>query len=78
MHVVDRRGRVHSAGDAVIFLLALNPRTRPKAWLARAVPSLRRQVHARYERTAARRSELSDRVPDAEVTVVEPGWVRPR
>ena len=78
MHVVDRRGRVKSAGDAVIALLALSPRTRPQAWLARAVPSLRRKVRERYDRTAARRAELSERVPDAEVTVVEPGWVRLR
>jgi hypothetical protein len=76
MHVVTRRGRVQSAGDAVIALMALSPKTRPQAWLVRAVPSLRRKVAAQYERTASRRSELSDRVPDAEVTVVEPRWVR--
>lgn len=75
MHVVDRRGRVRSAGDAVIFLMALHPRTRPKAWLVRTLPWVRRKVRAQYERTAARRSELSERVPDAEVTVVEPRWV---
>ena len=76
MHVVDRRGRVASAGDAVIALMAVAPRTRPRAWLVRAVPALRRKVAAQYERTAARRSELSERVPDAAVTVVEPRWVR--
>lgn len=75
MHVVDERGRVRSAGDALIFLMALNPRTRRKAWLVRALPWMRRKVRAQYDRTAARRSELSDRVPDAEVTVVEPRWV---
>jgi hypothetical protein len=76
MHVVDTRGRVHSAGDAVIALMAVNPKTRPRAWLVRAVPSLRRKVAAQYEKTASRRGELSDRVPDKEVTVVAPRWVR--
>jgi hypothetical protein len=76
MHVVSRRGRVRSAGDAVIALMAVSPRTRPRAWLVRAVPSLRRKVAAQYEKTAARRGELSERVPDAPVTVVEPRWVR--
>ena len=76
MHVVSARGRVRSAGDAMIALLALDPRQRPKAWLTRAVPSLRRKAAEQYERLAARRSELSEKVPDAPVTVVEPGWSR--
>lgn len=76
MHVVSRRGRVRSAGDAVIALMALSPKTRRQAWLVRAVPSMRRKVAAQYERTASRRGELSDRVPDAPVTIVEPRWVR--
>ena len=76
MHVVDTRGRVKSAGDAVIALMALSPGTRRKAWLVRAVPSLRAKVRAQYQRTADRRGELSEKVPDAPVTVVEPRWVR--
>jgi predicted DCC family thiol-disulfide oxidoreductase YuxK len=75
MHVVDTRGRVKSAGDAVIALMALSPKTRRKAWLVRALPPLRKKVRAQYQRTADRRSELSERVPDAAVTVVEPRWV---
>lgn len=76
MHVVDARGRVKSGGDAMIALMALNPKTRRKAWLAMALPPLRRKARVQYEQLAARRSELSAKVPDAEVTVVEPGWVR--
>lgn len=76
MHVVSRRGRVRSAGDAVIALMAVNPRTRPRAWLVRVVPSMRRRVAEQYQRTADRRGELSEKVPDAPVTVVEPRWVR--
>ena len=76
MHVVTTRGRVRSGGDAMLILMAMNPETRWKAWLARALPPLRAKARAQYERTAARRSELSAKVPDAEVTVIEPRWVR--
>jgi len=76
MHVVSRRGRVASAGDAVIALMAASPATRKQAWLTRAIPSRRRKVAADYQRTADRRGELSEKVPDAAVTVVEPRWVR--
>jgi hypothetical protein len=60
----------------MIALSAVFPKTRWKAWLTYAVPSLRRKAGAQYERLAARRSELSDRVPDAPVTVVAPRWTR--
>lgn len=76
MHIVTTRGRVLSGGDALIYLMRLDPKTRRKAWVARAVPSARRKVRAHYQRTADRRGELSERVPDAPVTVIEPGWVR--
>jgi hypothetical protein len=76
MHLVSRRGRVRSAGDAMIGLMAAFPRTRPKAWLVRAVPSLRRKARAQYVRLAERRGELSEKVPDAPVTLVEPRWTR--
>ena len=76
MHLVSRRGRVRSAGDAMIGLMAVHPRTRPKAWLVGAVPRLRRKARDQYDRIAARRAALSERVPDAPVTVVEPRWTR--
>lgn len=76
MHVVSTRGRVRSAGDAVIALMAVNPKTRRRAWLVRAVPSMRRKVSEQYQRTADRRGELSEKVPDAPVTIVEPRWTR--
>ena len=75
MHVVEKDGTVHSAGEAVIRLLAVFPRTRWKSWAARLLPPLRRKVSRDYERLADRRSELSERVPDAEPTVVPPRWV---
>ena len=76
MHVVDVRGRVHSAGDAVIQLFSVHPRTRWRAWLARLWPPLRRKIEREYQRLAARRGELSDRVADVEPTVVPPRWTR--
>ena len=76
MHVVRRDGSVASAGEAVIELLAVFPRTRWKAWAARLLPPVRRKVHAEYRRLAERRGELSDRVPDAEPVVVRPRWMR--
>ena len=76
MHVVERDGTVHSAGDAVVRLFAAFPRTRWKAWAARLLPPLRRKIAREYQRLADRRGELSERVPDAEPTVVPPRWVR--
>lgn len=75
MHVVDVWGRVHSAGDAVVQLLALNPETRWRARLARWLPPVRRKVEREYQRLAARRDELSGKVPDVAPTVVAPRWV---
>ena len=72
MHVVSRRGRVRSGGDAMIAMDLLFPETRKQARLARVLPSRRREVRATYEAIAARRSELSERVPDIEAIVVEP------
>ena len=76
MHVVDTRGRVHSAGAAVVVLLSLNPRTRRQAWLARLVPSVRRKIDREYRKLADRRSELSAKVDDAEPTTVRPRWTK--
>ena len=75
MHVVDKDGTVFSAGEAVIRLLAIFPRTRWKSWVARLLPPVRRKLAAEYQRLADRRSELSDRVADVEPTVVRPRWV---
>ena len=76
MHIVDEHGRVFSAGEAVIRLLAVFPRTRWKAWIARLLPPVRRKVAAEYQRLADRRGELAERVPDSLPTVVPPRWVR--
>ena len=76
MHVVATDGRVASAGDAVIALLALSPKTRWRAWVARLWPPVRRKIDADYRRLADRRGELSERVPDVAPTVVRPEWVR--
>jgi len=76
MHVVSRDGSVVSAGDAVIRLMAVFPATRPAAWWARLWPPQRRKIAAQYRKTADARSALSDKVPDAEPTVVPPGWVK--
>jgi hypothetical protein len=56
--------------------MAIDPKTRRQAWLTRLIPSRRRKAAADYQQLAARRGELSERVPDAEVIVVEPRWVR--
>ena len=72
MHIVLPDGRVRSAGAAVIELMALNPRTRRAATWARLWPPRRRKIEHDYQRLAARRSELSDRVPDVPPTIVEP------
>lgn len=76
MHVVDTRGRVHSAGAAVIVLLSLNRKTRLQAWMARLLPPVRRKIAREYQKLADRRDELSQKVPDAEPTTVRPRWTR--
>lgn len=76
MHVVRRDGTVTSAGDAVIELMRVFPRSRPVAFFARLLPPVRRRIARRYEATAARRGQLSERVPDTEVTVVRPRWIK--
>jgi predicted DCC family thiol-disulfide oxidoreductase YuxK len=77
MHVVNRRGKVFSNGDAVIAMMAAFPLTRPKAWFLRAIPPLRRKVDAGYRKLAARRGELSAKVPDAEPVVIAPRVLEP-
>jgi hypothetical protein len=79
MHIVDVRGRVHSAGDAVIVLLSLNKsrKVRLQAWVARRFPPARRKIAREYQKLADRRAELSDRVPDVEAISVPPRWYRP-
>jgi predicted DCC family thiol-disulfide oxidoreductase YuxK len=76
MHVVDEHGRVFSAGDAVIKLMWVFPKTRWRARVARWVPPVRRKVAREYQRLADRRGELSAKVPDAEPTTVRPRWVK--
>jgi predicted DCC family thiol-disulfide oxidoreductase YuxK len=78
MHVVDERGRVFSAGDAVIKLMSLNKKTRWRALVARLLPPVRRKVAREYRRLADRRGELSEKVADVPPTVVPPRWFRPR
>lgn len=77
MHIVDRDGSISSAGDAVIRLMAVFPTTRPMSWLARILPPVRARIARRYEELAARRGELSEKVPDTDPTIVRPAWVRP-
>jgi predicted DCC family thiol-disulfide oxidoreductase YuxK len=78
MHIVDERGRVFSAGDAVIKLLSLSSdrKVRLQALVARLVPPAHRKVEREYQRLAARRGELSERVDDVEPTTVRPRWTR--
>jgi len=78
MHVVDTRGREHSAGAAVIVLLSLNKKTRWKTRLARLLPPVRRRIERDYQHLAARRDELSAKVPDVEPTTVRPRFARMR
>jgi len=79
MHVVDVHGRVHSAGRAVMVLLALTGtrKQRLQMLLARLLPPLRNKIEAEYQRLAARRGELSDRVDDVAPTHRPPHWYRP-
>ena len=76
MHIVDVRGKVHSAGDAVVVLLSLNRRTRWKAVAAKLLPPVRRKVDREYRRLADRRGELSGRVDDVPPTHRPPRWTR--
>jgi predicted DCC family thiol-disulfide oxidoreductase YuxK len=76
MHIVRTDGKVVSGGDAVIDLMALTPGQRGQAWLARLVPPIRKKVDREYRKLAARRGELSEKVEDADRTVVPPKWVR--
>lgn len=76
MHIVDPDGAITSAGDAVVRLLAVFPRSRPVSWAARLLPPLRARIARQYEDLAARRGELAHTVPDAEPTVVRPAWVK--
>ena len=75
MHVVDEHGRVFSAGDAVIKMMWVFPKTRWRARIARWLPPVRRKVGREYEKLADRRGELSEKVDDAEPTTVRPKWV---
>lgn len=76
MHVVRTDGRVASAGDAVIELMLATggAAVRRRARLAKVWPPLRRKIDRDYRRLAERRGELSGRVDDAPVTIVEPRW----
>lgn len=76
MHIVDARGRVHSAGAAVIVLLSLNKKTRWMARMARLLPPVRRKIEREYRELADRRDELSAKVPDVDPTTVRPRFVR--
>ena len=75
MHVVGVDGRVASAGDAMIAMMAVFPATRREARIARLWPPRRRKIAADYRRLADRRGELSEKVPDVPPTVVPPAWV---
>jgi hypothetical protein len=75
MHIVDERGRVHSAGDALIVLMARNPATRRDARLARLLPWRRRKIARQYRELADRRGELSEKVDDVDPISVPPRWV---
>jgi hypothetical protein len=78
MHIVDERGRVHSAGRAVMLLLSLTgtPAQRRQMGLARWLPPLRNKIEREYQRLAARRGELSERVDDVPPVHRPPKWVR--
>lgn len=76
MHIVDERGRVHSGGDALVILMAMQPATRRRARLAKVWPPLRRRIRAEYVALAAKRDVLSGRVEDVAPTHVPPRWTR--
>ena len=79
MHIVDERGRIHSAGRAVMLLLSLTG-TGTQRWqmrLARLLPPLRTKIEREYQRLASRRGELSDRVEDVPAVSRPPRWYRP-
>ena len=76
MHIVDEYGRVFSAGDAVIKLMWIDPKTRWRARVARWVPTVRRKVAREYQKLADRRDELSEKVPDVPPTAIGPRWIR--
>jgi predicted DCC family thiol-disulfide oxidoreductase YuxK len=79
MHIVDTRGRVHSAGRAVMLLLSLTGtrKQRFQMRLARLFPPLRNKIEREYQRLASRRGELSERVDDVPPVSRPPGWYRP-
>ena len=72
MHVIGRDGSVHSAGDAVVEILAASPKTRWRAWAAKLLPPVRRKIAVEYQKLADRRGELSPKSPDVPPVVVEP------
>jgi predicted DCC family thiol-disulfide oxidoreductase YuxK len=79
MHIVDERGRVHSAGRAVMLLLSLTG-TRKQRWqmrLARLLPPVRNKIESEYQRLASRRAELSGKVDDVAPVHRPPKWYRP-
>ena len=76
MHIVRTDGSVSSAGDAVIELMGMSLRTLPAAWLARLLPMVRRRIQRDYDRMAARRGELSAKVPDTAEVVDPPRLLR--
>ena len=79
MHIVDTRGRVHSAGRAVMLLLSVTG-TRSQRFqmlLARVLPPLRNKIEREYQRLASRRGELSARVEDVPAVSRPPRWYRP-
>jgi predicted DCC family thiol-disulfide oxidoreductase YuxK len=78
MHVIGVDGRVHSAGDAVVELLAASPKTRWKARAARLLPPVRRKIGVEYQKLADRRGELSAKSPDVPPIVIEPRAVTER
>ena len=67
--MVRRSGRVVSGGDAMLLLEAILAGRR--GW-SRLWPPRKRQARREYEALAARRDQLSAKVPDVPPTVVEP------
>lgn len=75
MHIVVEDGSVLSAGDALIHLMGMNPKTREQAEAALRSPELRAQIAELYEGIAAQRGELSESAPDVPPTIFRPEWV---